>query len=122
MKFHFQGCQRGLNDHSGEEFSFFPLFFFIFSRLRVSIDLLIDLKWPGAERANFGCIILSPFRYSPTQRETPPTAQNKALPKAGLGKTLQARRFKSESEMLPEPVEGENLNWYQLMHSYRQRL
>lgn len=67
-------------------FFFSPLFFFIFSRLRVSIDLLIDLKWPGAEKANFGCIILSPFHYSLTQREMPPGPQNESMPKACLGK------------------------------------
>lgn len=65
-------------------FFFPPLFFFIFSRLRVSIDLLIDLKWPGAEKANFGCIILSPFHYSLTQREMPPAPQNESMPKGCL--------------------------------------
>lgn len=30
MKFHFQGCQRGLSNHSGEEFSFFPFVFLYF--------------------------------------------------------------------------------------------
>lgn len=86
VKFHFHGCQKGLNDHSGEEFSFFPLFFFIFSTLRLSIDLLIDLKWPGAEKSNFGYIILSPFCYSLTQREMPPAAQNESMPKTCSGK------------------------------------
>lgn len=39
-----------------------------------------------------------------------------------LGSGIQARRFKSESQTLPKPVEGEILNRYQLTHSYRQRL
>lgn len=30
VKFHFQGCQRGLSNHSGEEFSFFPFVFLYF--------------------------------------------------------------------------------------------
>ncbi|KAJ7406802.1 hypothetical protein BTVI_64585 [Pitangus sulphuratus] len=51
------------------------------SGLRVSIDLLIDLKWPGAEKANFGCISSSPFHYSSTQREMPPTPRNDSVPK-----------------------------------------
>lgn len=83
----FPGLSEGFKQSLRRRVFFFsPLFLFIFCRLRLSIDLLIDLKWPGAEKANFGCIILFPFHYNLTQREMPPVPQAESMPKACLRK------------------------------------
>lgn len=81
MKFHLQGCQRGLNNHSGEEFSFFP---FVFLSFLQAEGLHRSSHWSevarGRKKANVGCIILSHIHYSLTQREMPPAPQNGSVP------------------------------------------
>jgi len=88
----FPGLSEGFKRSLKRRVFFFPLLFFIFSWLRVSIDLLIDLKWLGAEKGNFGRIILSLFHYSLTQREMPDAPQSGSMPKACHG-TEDLRRM-----------------------------